>query len=324
MKILVTGGAGYIGGIMTRRLLDDGHNVTVFDSIERGNESVVDDRAELIVENLCNRNFLRKFLEENTFDAVVHFAAYISMAESMQDPYIYFYNNVMGSLTLIEEMVKTGANNLIFSSTAGVYGNPKMVPIPEDHEKNPTNPYGESKLMVERILEWYNKIYNFNSVALRYFNAAGATLDNGLGEQHEPETHIIPNIVRSVLQGKAFTLYGTDYDTPDGTCVRDYIHVLDLVEAHLLAINKLASEPGQSVYNVGTGKGFSNKEVVEMVQKVSGKDIQVSSEERRPGDAATLVANVDKIKTDLGFIPRHSDLETIVRTAWQWHTRNEK
>ncbi|HSW88836.1 MAG TPA: UDP-glucose 4-epimerase GalE, partial [Candidatus Saccharimonadales bacterium] len=256
MKILVTGGAGYIGGIMTKRLLDDGHDVTVFDSIERGNESVVDDRAELVVENLCNRNFVRKFLEENTFDAVVHFAAYISMAESMQDPYIYFYNNVMGSLVLIEEMVKAGQNNLIFSSTAGVYGNPTIVPIPEDHEKNPTNPYGESKLMVERILEWYGKIYNFHSVALRYFNAAGATLDTSLGEQHEPETHIIPNVVRSILEEKSFTLFGTDYDTPDGTCVRDYIHVLDLAEAHVLAINKLESEPGQYVYNVGTGKGY--------------------------------------------------------------------
>lgn len=323
MKILVTGGAGYIGSIMTKRLLDDGHDVTVLDSIERGKESVVDDRAELVVENLCNRNFVRKFLEENTFDAVVHFAAFISMAESMQDPYIYFYNNVMGSLVLIEEMVKAGTNNLIFSSTAGVYGNPTTIPIPEDHDKKPTNPYGESKLMVERILEWYNKIHNFNSVALRYFNAAGATTDASLGEQHIPETHIIPNVIHAVLNNKPFTLFGKDYETSDGTCVRDYIHVLDLVEAHLLAINKLMSEPGQYVYNVGTGKGYSNKEVVEIVQKISGKNIEVSYADRRPGDAAVLVADVAKIKNELGFIPRHSDLETIVATAWRWHTKNE-
>lgn len=323
MKILVTGGAGYIGGIMTKRLLDDGHEVIVLDSLERGSDSVVDDRAELVVENLCNRNFIGKFLQENTFDAVVHFAAYISMAESMLDPYVYFYNNVMGSLVLIEEMVRTGTDNLIFSSTAGVFGNPTIIPIPEDHTKNPTNPYGESKLMVERILEWYSQIHNFHSVALRYFNAAGATLDGNMGEQHSPETHIIPNVVQAVLHQKPFTLFGKDYDTPDGTCVRDYIHILDLVEAHLLAINKLESEPGQYVYNVGTGKGFSNKEVVEMVKKISGKTIEILYADRRPGDAAILVADVEKIKKDLGFSPRYSDLETIIKTAWQWHTKNE-
>lgn len=324
MKILVTGGAGYIGGVMVKQLLDNGHDVTIIDSLERGNESVVDDRAEFVIENLCNRIFVRKFLEENTFDAVVHFAAYISVAESMRDPYMYFYNNVTASLTLIEEMVKTGQNNLIFSSTAGVYGNPTTVPIPEDHPKNPTSTYGESKLMVEKILAWYNQIYNFNSVALRYFNAAGALLDASLGEQHDPEIHIIPNVISSVIQQKSFTLFGTDYETPDGTCIRDYIHVLDLADAHVRAINKLLSEPGCYVYNVGTGKGYSNKEVVDIVQKVSGKEVTVTYGARRPGDPAVLVADVSKIKNELGFIPRYSDLQTVVETAWKWHTRHEQ
>jgi UDP-glucose 4-epimerase len=243
------------------------------------------------------------------------------MGESMENPYIYFQNNVFSSLNLIEELVRTNTNNFIFSSTAGVYGNPTTIPIPEDHPKNPENPYSESKLMVEKIMLWYQKTHGLNCAALRYFNAAGAALDGTLGEAHNPETHIIPNIMKAILNNESFKLFGTDYNTKDGTCVRDYIHVLDLVEAHLLALEKLQKDKGLFVYNIGTGNGHSNREVVEAVKKVSGVTLQVEESARRPGDADTLIADSSKIKQELGFSPKYSDLETIVKTAWQWHSK---
>jgi UDP-glucose 4-epimerase len=321
MKILVTGGAGYIGSFMTKNLLERGGEVVVVDSLERGHRQAVDSRAKLYVGNLLDREFVAKVFSENKFDGVINFAGFISMGESMENPYIYFQNNVFASLNVMEEMIKTGANNFIFSSTAGVYGNPVKLPIPEDHPKNPENPYGESKLMVEKIMAWYQKTHNLNCVALRYFNASGASLDGKLGENHSPESHIIPNIVSAILKGDSFKLFGTNYKTKDGTCVRDYIHVLDLVEAHVLAIEKLNKDKGMFIYNVGTGNGYSNKEVIEMVRKISGKDIKVEEIARRPGDADSLIADASKIKTELGFSPKYSDLETIVKTAWEWHSR---
>jgi len=321
MKILVTGGAGYIGSFMVKRLLDKGDEVVVVDSLERGHKEVVDGRAKLIVGDLLDKDFVGKTLSEDRFDGVIHFAGLISMGESMRDPYIYFDHNVCGSLNLIEELVKNGQNNIIFSSTAGVYGNPVKIPIPEDHPKNPENPYGESKLMVERILYWYSKTKNLNAIALRYFNAAGAALDGSVGEQHDPESHIIPNIMKAAKSGKQFKLFGNDYNTKDGTCVRDYIHVLDLVEAHILALDKLQKDSGFYAYNVGTGNGYSNKEVVDMVKKITGINFEVIESERRLGDADTLVADVTKIKTELGFSPQYSDLETIVNSAWKWHSK---
>ncbi len=321
MKILVTGGAGYIGSFMTKCLLERGDEVVVADSLERGHKEVIDSRAKFYQGNLLDKNFVESLFKENKFDGVIHFAGFISMGESMENPYIYFQNNVFSALNLMEEMVKTGTNNFIFSSSAGVYGNPVKVPIPEDHPTNPENPYGESKLMVEKLMKWYQKTHGLNSVALRYFNAAGAALDGKYGENHNPETHIIPNIITSLLDNKQFNLFGNDYKTKDGTCVRDYIHVLDLVEAHVLAIEKFKSSPGNFVYNVGTGSGYSNKEVIEMVEKVSGQKVNVVNSPRRPGDADELIADPSKIKNELKFSPKHSDLETIISSAWQWHSK---
>lgn len=321
MKVLVTGGAGYIGSFMVKRLMEKGDEVVVVDSLERGHKEAVDTKAKFYQGNLQNKEFVARVFSENKFDAVIHFAGFISMGESMENPYIYFQNNVFSALNLMEEMVKTKTDNFIFSSSAGVYGNPVRVPIPEDHPTNPENPYGESKLMVEKLMFWYQKTHGLNCVALRYFNAAGASLDGGLGEQHYPETHIIPNIIKAILKNENFKLFGTDYKTKDGTCVRDYIHVIDLVEAHVLAIEKVSQGKGMHVYNVGTGNGHSNREVIETVKKVSGKDIKVEGSPRRLGDADELVADVRKIKTELGFSPEHSDLETIVSSAWQWHRK---
>jgi UDP-glucose 4-epimerase len=321
MKILVTGGAGYIGSFMTRKLLDSGNEVVVADSLERGHKELVDQRANLNVGNLLDKEFVSKVFSENKFDGVINFAGFISMGESMENPYIYFQNNTFSALNVMEEMVKTNTNNFIFSSTAGVYGNPVKLPIPEDHPKNPENPYGESKLMVEKLMSWYRKTHGLNSVALRYFNASGASIDGKSGENHTPESHIIPCIVNAILRDESFKLFGSDYNTKDGTCVRDYIHVLDLVDAHVLAVEKLLKDKGMFVYNVGTGNGYSNKEVVEMVKKVSGKNLSVELLPRRPGDADSLVADSTRIRAELGFSPKYSDLETIVKTAWEWHKK---
>jgi UDP-glucose 4-epimerase len=321
MRILVTGGAGYIGSFMTKRLLDKGNEVVIIDNLERGHEEVLDKRAVFLRGNLLDKEFVAESLKDQQFDGVIHFAGFISMGESMENPYIYFQNNTFGTLNLIEELIKNNQNNIIFSSTAGVYGNPISIPIPEDHPKKPENPYGESKLMVEKILDWYQKTKGLNSIALRYFNAAGAALDGSMGEQHDPESHIIPNIMKAAIAKQPFNLFGGNYKTKDGTCVRDYIHVLDLVDAHILALEKLQKDKGFFTYNVGTGNGYSNKEVIEMVKKVTGIDFEVTEVERRPGDADELVADVSRIKMELNFAPQYSDLETIVSSAWKWHSK---
>ncbi|HSA84445.1 MAG TPA: UDP-glucose 4-epimerase GalE, partial [Patescibacteria group bacterium] len=275
MHVLVTGGAGYIGSFMVKRLLADNHQVTVVDSLERGHEEAIDGRSTFRKGNLGDDAFLQELFQHNSFDAIIHFAAYISIGESMKDPFMYFENNTYNALKLLEIANKYNVKKIIFSSTAGVYGNPVNTPIPEDHPKNPENPYGESKLMVEKMLSWYQQIHGLNFVVLRYFNACGAALDGSMGEAHEPESHIIPNIINAVLEEKPFTLFGGDYKTPDGTCIRDYIHVLDLVEAHMLALNKLEHDQGGYFYNVGTGKGYSNNEIVAVVKKVAGIDFEV-------------------------------------------------
>lgn len=318
MKILVTGGAGYIGNFMTKRLLDEQFEVVVVDSMERGHNQI-DNRAVFMQGDLRDIEFVKNVFNSHQFDGIIHFAAYIAMGESMQNPYIYFQNNIQASLNLMEAAVKHNAGKFIFSSTAGVYGNPTHVPIPEDHAKNPENPYGESKLMVERMLSWYNKTKNLSFACLRYFNAAGAAIDGSMGEDHDPETHLIPNIIKAVKGNRPFTLYGDDYNTPDGTCIRDYIHVLDLAEAHVLALKKLDTAPGAYYFNVGTGKGHSNREVIDEVKKVVGHDFPIEIGQRRPGDANELVADVRKIQDELGFTPTHSDIQTIVESAWKWH-----
>lgn len=324
MRVLVTGGAGYIGSFMTKRLVNEGHDVVVLDSLENGHREAIDEKATFVQGNTLDKKFLNGAFEKYSFDAVFHFAAYISMGESMEKPGMYFENNVFGTVQVLEAMANHNVKTFIFSSTAGIYGNPKQIPIPEDHPKHPTNPYGESKLFVEKILHWYHVIHGINFACLRYFNAAGAALDGSLGEDHTPETHIIPNIINAVLNNEEFTLFGTDHNTDDGTCIRDYIHVLDLVEAHMLSLKKLQNEKGALYYNVGTGKGYSNKEVIEIIKKVSSSEIKIKQAERRPGDAQILVANPDRIKKDMGFLPKYSDLETIIITAWEWHRKNSR
>lgn len=323
MKILVTGGAGYIGSFMTRRLIDDGYSVTVVDNLSRGHKEYVDQRASFLGGDLLDKNFVDSVFSGEAFDGVIHFAGLISVGESMQEPHIYFENNVNSVINLLEGMKKNNSNNFIFSSTAGIYGNPRIVPIPEDHTKHPESPYGASKLMGEEILAWYKKIADINYICLRYFNASGAALDGSHGESHEPETHIIPNAINALSTKTPFALFGDDYKTEDGTCIRDYIHVLDLVEAHVLGLKKLHTDGGAYAYNVGTGKGYSNKEVLSMIEKVSGTKIPLEIQQRRSGDADVLIANVDTIKKDLGFSPKYSDLETIVGSAYKWHTRKK-
>lgn len=318
--ILVTGGAGYIGGFMTKRLLATGYQVIVADNLSRGHKTAIDSKATSVTVDLLDKNVVQEIFLQHKIDAVIHFAGYISMGESMQYPAMYFENNVTPVINILEAMIKHNTQHFIFSSTAGVYGNPTKIPIPENHLTHPTNPYGESKLMVEKILAWYQKIHRTNYAALRYFNASGAALDGSMGEAHDPETHIIPNAINAALSGKSFTLFGDDYDTDDGTCIRDYIHVLDLVEAHVLALHKLEKDSGGYTYNVGVGKGYSNKEVLAMVKEVSGSDFPIQIEKRRPGDANVLIADATKIKQDTGFTPQYSDLKTIVESAWKWHS----
>lgn len=319
MKVIVTGGGGYIGSFMVKALCDRGEEVFVIDNFQRGYKDAVDSRAQIFQGDLLDKNFVESTLATVSPESIVHFAGLISVGESMKFPGLYLESNIMGALNLIE-YIKSKNVKFIFSSTAAVYGNPTKIPIPEDHLKNPTSPYGVSKLMVEDILKWYSQLFGLSVTVLRYFNASGAALDGSMGERHNPETHIIPNAIRSLLFGKQFSLFGVDYATPDGTCVRDYIHVLDLVEAHLLALDKMKPSK-MSIYNVGTGKGFSNKQVVQTVEDVSGKMMEVVTRERRSGDPDELVADPALIKSELGFEPQHSDIQTIVSSAFKWHQK---
>ena len=321
MKILVTGGAGYIGSFMVKRLISRGDEVHVIDSLERGHKDAIDSEAIFHQMNLMDWDEVGQVFSSNQFDAVIHFAGYISVEESSRNPGLYFYNNTSGSLEIIKQCNRNNVKSFIFSSTAAVYGNPIKIPIPEDHPTNPVNPYGESKLMVEKILSWFNKINGLSYTCLRYFNASGAAIDGSLGEAHDPEIHIIPKAIEAALSNNEFKMFGTDYQTQDGTCVRDYIHVLDLVEAHVLALEKLVKDKGGYVYNVGTGNGYSNKEVIEMVKKVSGINFPVVELDRRSGDPDSLVADSSKIRNELGFNPKYSDIETIVKTAWEYHRK---
>lgn len=320
MRILVTGGAGYIGSFMTKRLIDGGHEVVVFDSLERGYRDAVDKRAALIQGDLKSAAICEDLFCKETIDAVMHFAGYISVEESMRNPQMYYQNNIVGSEHLFTAAINIGnVHTFIFSSSAAVYGNPKKIPIPENHSKDPTSFYGKTKLATEEMLLSLRKENPIDFACLRYFNAAGASHDASLGENHNPETHIIPLAIKAAFEHSEFSLYGQDYKTPDGTAIRDYIHVLDLVEAHVLALEKLRRDGGGVFYNVGTGKGYSNKDVVDMVKKVSGVGFKVKIVERRPGDAEVLIADPTKINQELGFSPKYSDLETIVESAWKWH-----
>ena len=314
MKILVTGGAGYIGSITSKLLLDSGHQVVVFDSLELGHREAVDPRASLVVGDLRNPADIAAAMLDARPDAVLHFAAYALVGESCREPEKYFRNNVYGGLNLVEAMRGAGVRRIVFSSSCATYGQPERLPITESTPQRPTNPYGESKLMFEKILGWYRQIHGFEPVCLRYFNACGAS--GALGEDHAPETHIIPNVLKAALgQLPKVTIFGRDYRTPDGTCVRDYVHVDDLAAAH-----KAAVEGGAvGAFNLGTGRGFSVAEIVEAARAVTGIDIPAEYGPRRPGDPDELVADPSEAARTLGWTAKHTEPADIIATAWAWH-----
>jgi len=319
-RILVTGGAGYIGSNTVLQLLDAGYDVVVVDNLSRGNREAVDP-ARLRVVDLLDTDGLIKVMNEAPCEAVIHFAAFIAVGESMKTPEIYFQNNVTGSLSLLTAMVRAGIGRLVFSSTAAVYGMPERVPIAETEPYAPVNAYGESKVLVERMLHWFDRIHGIRNICLRYFNAAGADPAGRAGESHEPETHLIPLLFRAVRTGVPVTLFGDDYDTPDGTCIRDYVHVTDLARAHILAVEALSAGSPSAKFNAGTGQGFSVKEVLQAVREVTGIAVPYEIGPRREGDPALLVANSGRLQESLGWDPRYSDLRTIVETSWRWETR---
>jgi UDP-glucose 4-epimerase len=316
MKILVTGGAGYIGSICVEQLLDRGHAVTVFDNLSEGHRAAVDPRAPLIVGELADRDALATAFAEAAPDAVMHFAANALVGESMQNPSKYFRNNVACGINLLDAAVQANCRRFVFSSTCATFGIPERMPIDESLPQRPINPYGESKLLFEKILRWYGEIHGITFVALRYFNAAGATAR--FGEDHRVETHLIPNILKTALgQRSHVEIYGTDYETPDGTCIRDYIHIVDLAQAHMLALEAKSSQ----FYNLGTGGGTSVREVIAACERVTGKTIPVQEKPRRPGDPARLIAGSDKIRRELGWEPKFQNIDAIVASAWNWHLR---
>ncbi len=314
MNVLVTGGAGYIGSICVEELINAGHFVTVLDNLSEGHRSAVDSRAKFIEGNLGNAELITRVIREANVEAIIHFAAHALVGESMQNPGKYFRNNVAWGLELLDAAAANRVKKFVFSSTCATYGPPDRVPMTEDLPQRPINPYGESKLMFEKMLEWYRRIFGLEFVAFRYFNAAGAS--KKFGEHHKIETHLIPNVLKVPLgQSKECEIYGTDYPTPDGTCVRDYIHIIDLAQAHILAM-----QPGkQGFYNLGNGEGYSVREVIKMCEKVSGKSIPAVEKPRRPGDPPRLVASARKAMDELGWKPKLPKLEEIVSSAWAWH-----
>ena len=316
-KVLVTGGAGYIGSITAHLLARRGYSVVVVDDLLRGHEHNITDLAFHKL-NIADTAALSDVLAREAVDAVVHFAAYIAVGESTQKPELYFSNNVGGTLSLLTAMVQTSVKRLVFSSTAAVYGTPQVVPIPEDSPFDPVSPYGESKVMVEKILGWLDPYRGLRSIKLRYFNACGSDPESRLGEEHDPETHLIPLLLRAVATGNPINIYGDDYETPDGTCIRDYVHVTDLAEAHVLALEKLLAGGASDAFNVGTGAGHSVMEVLRAVEEVTGRTVPYEMGPRRAGDAPALVANSDKLKRALGWKPRFPELTDIVSTAWQF------
>lgn len=315
-RILVTGGAGYIGSVVVAQLLHRGYEPIVFDDLSHGHRAALPAAARLIVGDIADRALLDQVFNEFQPQAVMHFAAFIEAGESMQRPEKYFRNNSANTLTLLETMLTHRVSRLVFSSTAALYGTPERTPIEETDPLHPTNAYGESKLLVEQMLAWFHRIHGLHYASLRYFNAAGAAGD--LGEDHQPESHLIPLILQVALgQREHIGIFGTDYPTPDGTCLRDYIHVSDLASAHLMVLEALR-EKDKLIYNLGTGQGFSVRKVIETARRVTGHPIPARELARRPGDPAVLVASSDKIKRELHWQPRFPQLEEIVRSAWEW------
>jgi UDP-glucose 4-epimerase len=323
MKVLVVGGAGYIGSHMVRMLDGLGHAVVSFDDLSTGFRDAVLG-GEFVQGSLHDPTALKQLFVAHDFDAVVHFAGSIAVGESVRDPAKYYQNNLTGTLNLLDAMRERGVNKLVFSSTAAIFGNPQYVPIDEAHPQVPINPYGMTKWVTERILQDYDAAYGLCSVALRYFNAAGAVPDAALGERHNPETHLIPLALRAAKgELPQLTVFGTDYDTPDGTCIRDYIHIVDLCEAHVLALNHLISGGDSRAYNLGNGQGYSVREVIDVAGSVAGMSVPVKYGQRRAGDPPRLVADSSKIRADWGWSPKYDALETIIEHAWAWECRQD-
>ena len=320
MRILVTGGAGYIGSIVAGELEHNGYQIAVVDNLQQGHRKAIPAEAEFLQADICDAPELEKIFQGREIDAVMHLAAESAVEYSMLDPGRFFETNVIGGIKLLDTMLKYCVHNIIFSSSAAVYGEPETIPIGEDHPKVPLNSYGESKLMFERILKWYGQAYDIKHISLRYFNAAGAA--GQLGEDHRPETHLIPNVLKAALDnnGRPVTLFGTDYPTKDGSCVRDYVHVSDIARAHILALKKLdgLSPDKSGAYNLGNGGGYSVIEVIETARRVTGVPIPVNTHPRRPGDPAVLVANSKQAKEELDWQPQITRLEDILESAWKW------
>ena len=316
MKILVVGGAGYIGSVCAELLLDEGHSVAIFDNLSEGHRAALDSRAEFFEGDLQDRESIKKALRKQKPDAVMHFAANALVGESMQNPSKYFRNNIANGLNLLDAILGAGVGKIVFSSTCAIFGPPERVPIDETMPKQPINPYGESKLGFEKILRWYDEIHGLKFIALRYFNAAGASAK--FGEDHRVETHLIPNVLKVALGEKAAVeIFGTDYETPDGTCIRDYIHIIDLARAHILALTSNKSD----FYNLGTGGGASVREVIDSCRKITGRKIDIVEKPRRPGDPPRLIASSEKIKRELGWKPQFQSLDAIIESAWKWHQK---
>lgn len=316
MNVLVTGGAGYIGSVVTEHLLKQGYSVTVLDKLQQGHKEAVLSPAQFVLGDICDIKTLEHIFRNFRIGAVIHMAADTLVGQSMTDPKRYFHNNLVGGISLLDSMLEHSVNKIIFSSTAAVYGEPQNIPIDEDHPKAPINSYGQSKLMFETVLDWYRRAYGIECISFRYFCAAGAT--ELLGEDHRPETHLIPNVLNAVLnKDSALTVFGTDYPTKDGSCVRDFIHVADVAQAHLLALKKLDNLTGK-VYNLGNGEGYSVLEVIKASEKIVGDNIPIKFGPRRPGDPVTLIASSKRALEELGWRPEYPELESIVESAWRW------
>lgn len=319
MRILVIGGAGYIGSHAVKKLLAEGNQVTVLDALVTGHRNAVDPKAKFIQGSILDKFLLTKIMEAEKIEAVMHFAAYSLVPESVKKPLKYYDNNVAGMISLLEAMQAAGVKYLIFSSSAATYGIPKRLPITEDTPLAPINPYGETKMMMEMMMHWADQADGIKSIALRYFNVAGASLDASIGEDHHPETHLIPNIIKAALSSSKFTIFGNDYDTPDGTNVRDYVHVVDLVDAHWLALQHLVKTNQSDVFNLGSAHGFSNLQILQAAMRVTGKKIPYTIGPRRGGDPDSLVADSTKARKVLGWQPQHEQIDQIIQSAWQWH-----
>lgn len=320
MNILVTGGAGYIGSHTVKALVADGQRVIVIDNLSRGHRAAVPENVPLYVVDIHDIDRVQSILEENQIDAVMHFAAHSQVGESMENPTIYYDNNVVGSYSLLEAVRRAGVKYFVFSSTAAVYGEPEKTPITEDMPYQPTNVYGQTKLMIETMLAQFSRAYGLRYVALRYFNAAGADGSGTIGEDHTPETHLIPLILQTALgQRQSIKIFGTDYSTPDGTCIRDYVHVTDLADAHVRVLKYLAKGGESQYFNLGSQNGFSVREMIEAAKKVTGRDFKVEEAPRRAGDPAVLIAGSEKIRRVTGWQPTHSSVEQIIADAWNWH-----